>query len=100
MLTEQPEFTPSQDDLLFTDLINIIEGVEESSFVHALLQGIPDDEDEQKTGWINLMFNSDCKVATKTFVARCQEERCNWIFKPAQIRARLAAIHEYGLEKM
>ena len=46
MLTEQPEFTPSQDDLLFTDLINMVEGVEESSFVHALLLGIPDDEDE------------------------------------------------------
>lgn len=55
----------------------------------ALVNGVPDDEDEQKTGIINLIFMSDPQLSSKEFIDRCASERCNWIFQPNEIRKRL-----------
>ena len=60
-----------------------------------LILGQPDDEDEEKTGIINLIFRENGFLRDEEFVDTCRaDHQIWWMFEPYKIRERVTALLE------
>lgn len=61
----------------------------------ALVAGQVDDEDPEKTGIINLIFDTDSHLRDEDFIGRCKADtKVHWIFAPHRIRNRMKSLLE------
>ena len=64
--------------------------------MQALIYGIPEDEDEEKTGIVNLIFDHNSWLCRDVFIERAISIDCAWIFDPKLIRQRMNRLIESG----
>lgn len=72
----------------------------ECHLINALIYGIPDDQDPEKTGAVLSIFGGKSNMESREFVEAVSAEQAGWIFCPSEIRRRLHLINDYGLENM